>query len=108
MSHPSPSTTLGKWRITEADLWGADYLDMMEPAFIKFRPGGRGEFKFGCVIASLKSEYSPTTAHFNWHGFDEMEEVSGDGFAECVDDGPLELEISFHNGDDAALRARKW
>ena len=31
---------IGKWRITEADLWDGDYLDLVEPAFITFS-GGR-------------------------------------------------------------------
>jgi hypothetical protein len=104
----SVSKTIGKWRIVQADLWDTDYLDMLEPAFIAFGNDGNGEFRFGCVVASLDCEYSPTTVHFAWQGFDEMDEVSGDGFAEFTGHGPLAAEISFHNGDHATLKAQKW
>lgn len=38
------SPILGKWRITEMELWDADFLDMLEPAYIAFDPKGGGEF----------------------------------------------------------------
>ncbi len=37
-----------------------------------------------------------------------MDEVGGDGSAELNDDGYLEIEIRFHLGDEAVLKARKW
>jgi len=40
-------------------------------------------------------------------GFDEMDEVNGAGSAELDDDGTLEIESSFHLGDDAVLKARR-
>jgi hypothetical protein len=33
--------------------------------------------------------------------------VSGDGSAELQDDGTVEIELSFDNGDDATLKARR-
>jgi len=44
---------------------------------------------------------------FTWQGFDEMDEVSGDGSAELEDDGTLEIEIRFRLGDEAILKAKK-
>ena len=44
----------------------------------------------------------------NWihlAGFDEMDEVSGDGSAELLDDGTIEVEFAYHNGDEALLKA---
>ena len=38
-------------------------------------------------------------------GFDEMDEVSGDGSAELFDDGTIEVEFAYHNGDEALLKA---
>jgi hypothetical protein len=108
MSRAISSKTIGKWRLVEADLWDADYLDMLEPAFIAFKTDGHGEFRFGCVNAGLDCEYSQTTVHFTWHGFDEMDEASGDGFAQLEDDGSLNVEIAFHLGDEATFKARKW
>lgn len=37
-----------------------------------------------------------------------MLETSGAGDAEIGDDGILTIEISFHNGDEAVLKARRW
>lgn len=99
---------IGKWRITEADLWDRDYLDLVEPAHIMFEGCGHGEFAFGCVNGGLDCEYSRRIIFFTWQGFDEMDEVSGDGSAELDDDGSLEIEIRFHLGDEAVMKAQKW
>ena len=99
---------IGKWRIVEADLWDRDYLDLVEPAHITFADHGQGEFAFGCVNGGLDCEYSSRIIFFTWQGFDEMDEVGGDGSAELDDNGSLEIEIRFHLGDEAILKARKW
>ena len=99
---------IGKWRITEADLWDRDYLDLVEPAYIAFDADGRGELAFGCVQAGLDLEYAKSLIFFTWQGFDEMDEVSGDGSAELEDKGSLEIEIRFHHGDEAILKAKQW
>ncbi|HET7282476.1 MAG TPA: hypothetical protein VFI67_09155 [Sphingomicrobium sp.] len=44
---------------------------------------------------------------FRWTGSDEGDEISGDGSAELQDDGTIEIELSFDNGDDAILTARR-
>jgi hypothetical protein len=102
-SHP----LIGTWRIVEADLWDRDYLDLVEPACISFGKDGRGEFAFGAVHGDMELEYSPSMIFFNWAGFDEMDEVSGSGSAELDANGTLEIELSFHLGDDAVLKARR-
>lgn len=107
MSHAAVNALVGKWRLLEADLWDADYLNMSGPAFIEFKRDERGEIRFGCVMATLECTYSPSTVHFDWHGFDEMDEVDGDGFAELNDDGTLNIEFSYRYGDDAVFKARK-
>ncbi len=99
---------IGKWRIVEADLWDRDYLDLVEPAHITFAGDGQGEFAFGCVNGGLDCEYSSRIIFFTWQGFDEMDEVGGDGSAELDDNGSLKIEIRFHLGDEAILKARKW
>ncbi len=45
---------------------------------------------------------------FTWAGNDEMDEASGDGWAELQEDGSLTGEIRFHNGDDSTFIARLW
>ncbi|MGB8364166.1 MAG: hypothetical protein ACLQUZ_13260 [Rhizomicrobium sp.] len=98
---------IGRWRILEADLWDRDYLDLVEPANITFNKNGRGEFAFGVVNATMELEYAKRIVFFTWTGFDEGGEISGSGSAELDDDGTIEIEISFHNGDDAVLKARR-
>jgi len=98
---------LGKWRITEMDLWDAVYIDMMGPGYILIREAG-GEMAFGCVRIGLHCEYGQDSIFFSFEGSDEMEEVSGDGDAELEEDGALTGEIRFDNGDEATFRASRW
>jgi hypothetical protein len=71
------------------------------------RPKGRGEFAFGVVNATVELEYAKRIVFFIWTGFDEGGEISGSGSAELDDNGTIEIEISFHKGDDAILKARR-
>ena len=98
---------LGRWRIVEADLWDHEYLDLVEPAYISFAKNGRGEFAFGVVNATMELGYGQPIVVFKWNGFDEGDEICGSGSAELEDDGTIEIELSFHNGDDAILKARR-
>lgn len=102
------SAIIGKWRIFEADLWAASDLDLVEPAYIRFDADGNGEFKFICVAGSMDCGFGHRSADFTWIGFDEMDQTCGSGDAELGDDGILTIEIAFHNGDDAPLKARRW
>jgi hypothetical protein len=98
---------IGRWRIVGSDLWDRDYLDLVDPAFISIGRGGHGELAFGAMNASLDLSYSRTMVFFTFEGFDEGDEVNGSGSAELLNDGTLEIEISFHLGDDAILRAER-
>ena len=73
---------LGKWRIVEMALWDSDFLDLVEPAYIRFDAQGRGEFVFGAVQGSLHCRYGPAGVRFTWQGSEEMDPVSGAGDAE--------------------------
>ena len=108
MTHRKPSAVLGKWRIVETDQWDADYLDMVEPAYFQFDSNGRGEMVFGVIQAALDCKTSPTTVFFTFEGNDEMDPISGAGSAEVTDNGMLEGRISFHFGDEAEFKARRW
>ena len=50
---------LGRWRITEMELWDTDFVDMLEPAYITFEAKGGGEFAFGAVRGDLDCRYGP-------------------------------------------------
>ncbi len=107
MSAPAGCQLIGKWRIVEADLWDRDYLDLVEPAYMTFNKDGRGEFAFGAVNATMELEYARRIVFFTWAGFDEGDEMTGSGSAELDDDGTVEIELSFDEGDDAVLKARR-
>ena len=97
----------GKWRIVQMDLWNKAYLDMLGPAHITFQTKGQGEFAFGCVQATMACDYATQTVFFTWEGCDEMDPVHGEGSAEITDDGFLEGEIAFHNGDESGFKAQR-
>jgi len=107
MTTPADHPIVGRWRIIKADLWDRDYLDLDGPAAITVGADGRGEFSFGAVRGDMDIEYSPTMIFFTWAGFDEMDEVNGSGTAVLDERGNLEIELSFHLGDDAVLKARR-
>jgi hypothetical protein len=73
------SAPIGKWRIVGTALWDADFLDMLEPAYIAFDANGGGEFVFGAVHGDLDCRYGPDGVRFTWQGFDGMDPVSGAG-----------------------------
>lgn len=98
---------IGRWRIFEADIWDRAYLDLVESAYLKIGKNGRGEFAFGVVNASMELEYSRSIVFFRWSGFDEGDEISGEGSAELQDDGTVEFELSFDAGNNVTLKARR-
>ena len=108
MKRPTKHSLIGKWRIIEMELWDKNFLDMMEPAYIAFDGKAGGEFAFGCVTGGLHCRKAPDGVEFTWEGNNEMDEASGDGWAELQKDGSLTGEIRFHNGDDSTFKARRW
>lgn len=98
----------GKWRIVEMPTWPADHLDLIGPAYIEFDGSGHGELAFGALTATLDCSMTPDGVDFEWHGFDEMDEVAGEGWVELQADGSLTGEFDYNNGDESTLRARKW
>ncbi len=107
MRTPMSCKLVGRWPIVEADIWDRQYLDLCGPATIVIRANGRGEIAFGALQAGLDIEYSRASVGFTWEGFDEMDEVSGDGSDELLDDGSIEIEFAYRNGDEAVLKAKR-
>ena len=66
-----------------------------------------GEIAFGALQAGLDLEYSRSMVFFTWAGFDEMDEVTGSGSAELLEDGTIEIEFAYHLGDEAVLEAQR-
>lgn len=105
MTRRADRQLVGRWRITEADLWERDFLDLVGPATMTIRADGHGEIAFGAVQSGLDIEHAPSMVFFTWFGFDELDEVTGTGSAELLDDGSLEIEFAYHLGDEAVFKA---
>ncbi len=104
MTHP----LAGKWRIVEMELWDREFIDLLGPGYFAFDDEGSGEFRFGAVTGVLDCGYATASIHFTWEGNDEMDEASGDGYAELQDNGSLNGKISFHHGDKSSFIATSW
>ena len=102
MKAPADCRLIGRWRIVGADLWDRDYLDLCGPARLTITPQG-GEIAFGAMEAGLEVEYARDSIGFRWAGCDEGDEVQGEGTAELLDDGTIEIEFAYDNGDEAVL-----
>lgn len=98
---------LGRWRIDHMDDYDQDYLDLVEPAFIRFDRDGSGEFVFGAVTGQLDCRFNETGVAFTWHGQDEMDDVSGRGHAQRNPDGTIAGHLYTHLGDDSGFKAHK-
>ncbi len=44
---------LGKWKIVEMEQWDQDYVDLVEPGYIRFDKNDLGELPFGTVHGYL-------------------------------------------------------
>lgn len=103
-------TIVGKWRITGMSTWDRDYIDLVEPGFITFAMSQMGAMAFGVVSATLDSAFNAakTDVSFEFTGFDEGDEISGEGWAEQTGSNAIRGEIEFRNGDDTTFQAKRW
>jgi hypothetical protein len=107
MSAPAGCLLIGRWRIVEADQWDGGYLNLCGPATITIGADNNGEIAFGALQAGLDLSYNQSMVFFTWGGCEEMDVVSGDGHAELLDDGSIEITFAYHNGDEAILKAKR-
>jgi hypothetical protein len=102
---------LGRWRIVEMD--GRDPNDAKYdvPAFIEFEPDGGGEFQFayvqGYIDHRLVEREGRPAVEWTWHGNDEMDEVSGRGWAVLHPDRSLRGMFFIHQGGETDFVAKK-
>ncbi len=102
---------MGRWRITEMDLWDSEDLDLAGPAFIEFDRDQGGCFGFVAVEATVDCREmrrgEAPGVEFTWDGFDDSTPVSGRGWATLEKNGSLRGHIFFHLGDDSGFLAVK-
>jgi hypothetical protein len=99
----------GRWRITEAEPWDCDALNLVAPAFIAFaEDGSSGSFGFIAVQGEMDCHEVERDGRpgmeFSWEGNDECDPASGRGWAVLEMDGSLCGRI-FHLGDDSGFTA---
>ena len=100
----------GRWRIVSMTQWADDYIHAEAPAFLEFDMGGTGTFQFGYVRGVM--DCRPTarddepSVQWTWEGTDEMDAVSGTGWAVLKGD-ELHGRIVFHGGDQAGFMAKR-
>jgi len=102
------SRLIGKWRIIQTEAWDKQHLDPRGPAYIEIDAQGRGDMAFGALEAAVDSGFTPNGIDFDWNGGEEGDQVSGTGWADLRDDGHLEGETAYHNGDETTFIAAPW
>jgi hypothetical protein len=94
--------------LIETEQWDQEFIDLVEPGFISFQKGGRGEMRFGAVSLELDWEINEAgKAEFTFTGFDEMDETSGKDRASPAQ-GRLGGQFKFHQGDKSGFIAERW
>ena len=91
----------GKWRVVETpgyDMAGPD-------SYLLFAEDG-GTFALDCLTGSIHGRCEGDAIEFTWDGSAEMEPACGQGWAEKLDAGSLEGEISLEGGNDIPFVAR--
>ena len=107
LESPANCRLISRWRIVESDLWDRAHLDLSGPATLTITAQG-GEIAFGALEAGLEVEYARDSIGFHWAGCEEGDEVEGEGTAELLDDGTIEIEFAYRNGDEAVLKAKRY
>ena len=90
--------------------WDQDFIDLVVPGHITFRENHTGTFQFGAVHGDIDYRLEPfhdeERLKFSWEGVDEMDLVSGRGWA-IIADGQLQGRLYFHERDESRFVAEK-
>jgi hypothetical protein len=92
----------GKWHVIKTpgyDMAGSG-------SYIVFDKDG-GEFALDCLTGSIHGSCDSDAIEFEWDGNNEIDQASGDGWAELQPNDTLKGEICLQNGDDIPFIARK-
>ncbi len=101
----------GNWKIIETELWGQDFVDLIEPGRVSFEGHEDGRIIFGAVNIELDCRYK--TVHkrpfveFTFQGVNDVDPVCGRGHAVLKSDTMMEGQLYFHYGDESWFIARK-
>ena len=95
----------GKWLIEGMELWGREFIDLVERGHFTFESDGSGCFAFGAVNGCMCCKRSKTQLKFTFDGCDEGDIVSGCGYVNLSDGNKLSGRIYFHQGDESDFTA---
>jgi hypothetical protein len=101
---------VGRWRITEMELWTAEDLDLLGPARLTLDRDGLGEMRFIAVEVGLDYRVierdGQPAIEFSFDGSDEGDRISGRGWAVLESDA-LHGRVFIHQGDESSFVARR-
>src|SRR5260370_40117502 len=104
MNAPANCRLIGRCGSSRPASHDRAHLDLCGPARLTITAQG-GEIAFGALEAGLEVEYARDSIGFHWAGCEEGDEVDGEGTAELLDDGSIEIEFEYRNSDEAVLKA---
>jgi hypothetical protein len=114
MPAPDRSTATafsGTWRITSTELWDADALDTMQPAFIKFDDESIGSFGMIVISAGIDCRFGTRDGkplvEFTFDGDDDGHPCTGRAWGVIEADGKIRGRMFIHLGDDSAFVAER-
>jgi hypothetical protein len=106
----SKNNFIGKWYISEMEMWDKDYIDAEVRGYILFNEDGSGEFQFGYVHGSFNYQdiknVNKNKIDFFWEGNDEMDYISGKCNCKIVGNN-IAGNIIIDNGDSSIFTAIK-
>jgi hypothetical protein len=101
---------VGRWRITDMELWTVEDLDLLGPARLTLARDGCGTMRFIAVDVGLDYRVverdGQPAIEFTFDGIDEGDRVSGRAWAVLAGD-ELRGRVFFHHGDDSSFTARR-
>ena len=100
----------GRWNIVSMTEWDEEFLHEEVQAFIEFSLKDNAEFQFGYVRGQMDCRVTEKddkpAIEFTWEGFDEMDPVSGYGWAAFESDS-LTGVLAFDDGDESGFTAQR-
>jgi hypothetical protein len=103
---PANCRLIGRWRIVQTDIRDRVHLDLFGPATLTITAQD-GDIALCALEASLEVEYARDSIGFRWAGCEEGGQVEDEGTAELLEDGTIEIEFAYDNGDEAVLKAKR-
>ncbi len=102
---------VGKWHINEMEMWDEDYFNMETQAYVEIKPNNKGEFQFGLVTGYfngyLEQIGNIERFAFTWEGNDEMDDASGSGWMQIINENEVEGLINLDDGDESLFKAKR-